>query len=244
MQLNNSTSTANFNINAANTAATNNSTIEEYYSDIDDYNAQFQEYIPPPESDSDIESSPEPITPAGNWLELINHPEYEIYSEFPHDIRKKGSGRVVNKSINNKGYWRVALNGKHYLLHRLIAEQFVQNPDPARFTVIDHLNHNRTDYRVENLRWTSQKHNSNNRSDQQFVQEISSDAIVVDSYNGWSFDGLYFHNDVFYMCNGINYAIRPRHQTKAGYWCIKAYDTTGVRRTITYLKFKKEYDLI
>ena len=72
MQVNSATNT-NFNIAAANTAAAtnsvNNSVIEEYSSsDIEDYNAQFQEYIAP-EPISDIESAAEAITPAGEWLE-------------------------------------------------------------------------------------------------------------------------------------------------------------------------------
>jgi hypothetical protein len=57
--------------------------------------------------DSDIEtyySSDD----SGVWLELVNHPDYEIYSEYPHDIRKKDTGKLVAKYIHQgTGYWRV-----------------------------------------------------------------------------------------------------------------------------------------
>lgn len=48
----------------------------------------------------------------------------------------------------------------HYLIHRLVAEAFIPNPNVLPF--IDHINTIRTDNRVENLRWCSCKENMNN----------------------------------------------------------------------------------
>ena len=145
-------------------SATNNNSIEYSSSDIEDYNAQFRDYIAP-ESNSDIESDPEINTPAGEWLELVNHPDYEIYNEYPHEIRRKDTGRVISKSIHKgTGYWQVNLNQKPYYLHRLIAEQFVPNPNPRQFTVIDHIDRDRTNYHISNLRWTSYSENNRNKS--------------------------------------------------------------------------------
>jgi hypothetical protein len=48
----------------------------------------------------------------------------------------------------------------HLGLHRLVAKAFIKNNDPANKVVVDHLNGNRIDYRVENLRWCTPTENS------------------------------------------------------------------------------------
>ena len=45
-------------------------------------------------------------------------------------------------------------------LHRAAAEAFIINDDPVNKQIADHINHNRLDYRVENLRWITYSENN------------------------------------------------------------------------------------
>ena len=179
-----------------------------------------------------------------HWEVLIDHEDYEINNGYPHQIRKRSNGRIVSESVMNRGYLSVYLNGRRFLKHILIAQQFIENPDPEVYTVVDHVNHNRSDNRIENLRWVTVRMNSNNRYDQELVDDISDEAIRVTDYSKWTFEELYFHDDVFYVYNGISYVVKRKYQNKAGYWYVQVCDTAGVRRGISYIKFKKQYELI
>ena len=60
-----------------------------------------------------------------NWIALINHTDYEININYPFHIRKKSNKKIVSESLIN-GYISCNLNGKRYLKHRLIAQQFIR----------------------------------------------------------------------------------------------------------------------
>lgn len=73
-------------------------------------------------------------------------------------------GKPLKAYLTPKGYLSVMLyknnKGKRYLIHRLVAEAFISNPN--NLPCIDHINTIRDDNRVENLRWCTRKENSNN----------------------------------------------------------------------------------
>ena len=58
------------------------------------------------------------------------------------------------------GYLVVQINGKRYLVHRLVLEAFV-GPCPVGFEC-DHKDRNRSNNHIENLRWASSSENSRN----------------------------------------------------------------------------------
>lgn len=65
--------------------------------------------------------------------------------------------KILKPMLCNTGYYKVGLskNGvvKEYLIHRLVAEAFIDNPD--NLPTVDHINTNRIDNRIENLRWAN-----------------------------------------------------------------------------------------
>ena len=72
-------------------------------------------------------------------------------------------GKIISQGTQNTGYMCVTLwnrkERKAFLVHRLVAEAFL--PKQNGKDVIDHINGVRNDNRVENLRWCTQKENTN-----------------------------------------------------------------------------------
>lgn len=101
------------------------------------------------------------------WRDIKDYPNYMI-SNWGNvkslNYINTGEEKILKQIKNSKGYLQVGLNKngkcKRYLIHRLVAEAFLPNPDNK--PCIDHINANKTDNRVENLRWCTYKENMNN----------------------------------------------------------------------------------
>ena len=136
-----------------------------------------------------------------SWINCVVDDDYEIYNEFPFYIRRKDNKRVVKESIGNNGYVRVHLNCVDYKKHRIVALQFIPNDDQTKM-YIDHINHDKTDYHIENLRWVTARENSlnkrsNNGVEYEFVDydDIPEDLIKVTDYGMHQFEDYYYYSE-------------------------------------------------
>ena len=71
------------------------------------------------------------------------------------------SERILKESTHNRGYKRVRLcDGKSNikLVHRLVAEAFI--PNPNNYPMINHKDENPSNNRVENLEWCTAQYNN------------------------------------------------------------------------------------
>ena len=97
-------------------------------------------------------------------MDIINYPNYLIYDDGR--IFSKKSNIFLKPTFHTKGYRMVGLykNGKlkTHRLHRLVAIHYI--PNPNNYNEIDHINRNKNDNNVENLRWCSRSENVRNRN--------------------------------------------------------------------------------
>ncbi len=110
-------------------------------------------------------------------LQNLKNNEYERWKDVPgyenlYKISTHGnvysfiSKRFLRPSINKKTKYKCVVlfknqSAKTWKIHRLVANTFIPNPDNKPF--IDHIDGNKLNNNVENLRWVTAKENSNNR---------------------------------------------------------------------------------
>ena len=121
----------------------------------------------------------------GEWFDCVIDSEYEIFNQYPYPIRRIGSNRIISESVNTRGYIQCTLNRDTYIKHHIIAKQFI--PNPNNLPEVDHINHIKTDNRIENLRWCTKSENDLNRTsvhgiEYEFVNDISEEAIEITNY--------------------------------------------------------------
>ncbi|KAA6378566.1 MAG: hypothetical protein EZS28_025909, partial [Streblomastix strix] len=149
------------------------------------------------------------VNEIGQFVPLVADNEFEINDTYPHQIRRI-SDQDIKEPIVHQGYYTICLNGKQYQLHRLIAQNFIPNPDNLPF--IDHWDHNPANNHIENLRWITNRDNQKNKTSNHnivytYVDSLSDEAIVVNEYGKHRFEFYYYDNetDEFYYFNGRQY---------------------------------------
>ena len=221
--------------------------------------SQLQENVIDNDSDDgeeDSEEEEDEISPVvdneddAEWIPLKGYEKkYEIWNCYPYPIKKIKSGKIIKESINQtSGYVQISLNGKSQQKHKIIAKQFIPNNDPKNKIFVDHIDHERTNYNVRNLRWVTPRENMLNRSSTrgikyEYVDKISDEATVIEEYGKHHFENYYYHDNVFYFYNGTDYRKLHINENKGKNKFVNLNDTDKNRVQVVLSKFKEIYNL-
>ena len=194
------------------------------------------------------------------FIPLAQYPDYEILSQYPFTIRRRDNHYEVKESISKStGYPSVCINGDKIDKHRIIAKQFIPNPDNLKF--IDHKNKDRTDYHLDNLRWCTSSDNNKNATSRngivyEFVDDIPDDAIEITNYQMKNEIRFFDNNEYYYyfdeevgedkfyqrITDDI-YRVMYINTVKGGYKMIMTRDVNRKKTPLYIHTFKHQYGL-
>ncbi len=99
-------------------------------------------------------------------MEIQDFPNYLIFDDGK--VFSKNRNKFLKSSRTSRGYSQVILRkdgtSVQFRIHRLVATHFIPNPD--NLPMVDHINRDKLDNRVQNLRWSSRIDNNQNRGKQ------------------------------------------------------------------------------
>lgn len=98
------------------------------------------------------------------WMDIPKYDNYMI-SSFGN-VYSIQTGRILKPGLDSNGYQMVSLckngKGKSINLHKLVANAFIPNPDNKK--CIDHIDNDRKNNYVSNLRYATNQENNRNAS--------------------------------------------------------------------------------
>jgi len=131
------------------------------------------------------------------WLDIEGYDElYQVNQLGEVRSLRFGKEKLLKPRNHIGGYLKFLLckDGKYKneYVHRLVAKAFIPNPD--NLSQVDHINEDKTDNSVHNLRWVSSSENNQHFHNMRTFEEgkidklsfwLSDDTIPTEHDNDW-----------------------------------------------------------
>jgi hypothetical protein len=166
------------------------------------------------------------------------------------NIRRCGSTKLRQYSISGMGYYHLLLSKirthKVCFVHKLVAESFLENPE--NLTHIEHINHNKLDNNVNNLRYIPAPliNSTNNYGfTYTYISELPEDSVQITQFGNNEYDRLFYSKltETFYKFIDEKHgyhdilvtSVKHGKHTLSRLYC---NDINGKKHLISYPKLK------
>ena len=121
------------------------------------------------------------------WRSIDGYINYQV-SNIGR-VRNANTGRMLKQSLNNNGYYYGGLTKEakqqQHLVHRLVANEFLEKPDNNYKYDIDHIDRDRTNNKMCNIRLATRSENMMNQTKSNTRQTSSQYKGVYKAGNNW-----------------------------------------------------------
>lgn len=148
------------------------------------------------------------------WKEIKEYPNYCISNlgrvkSMPRKIRNWRTEFMTKEKIlvqhyrNERAYVNVYKNKKQHkiFIHQQVALHFVLNPDPDKYTIVNHIDENKTNNVYTNLEWCDYSYNLNYGSRKHFQKISRGQWLEFKNLNSGLTLCCYSKSDLFKILN-------------------------------------------